>query len=76
MAFREVRRAHKLLFKFDPELDLIEVMVRGQLETIRLSDYRPLAQRMEQASAGVNFMHIEGIDDSAQMCYAGEANVV
>ena len=70
MAFREVRRAHKLLFKFDPELDLIEVMVRGRLETVRLSDYRPLHQRLETASAGVDFMRIEGIDESAQMCYA------
>ena len=72
MAFREVRRAHKLLFRFDPELDLIEIMIRGQLETVRLSDYRPLRQRLETASAGVDFMHIEGIDESAQMCYAGE----
>jgi hypothetical protein len=66
MAFREVYRRHKLLFRFDPDLDLIEVRFRGRLETVRLADYRPLHQRR----AGVDFGRIDGIDEDAQMCYA------
>jgi hypothetical protein len=45
MAWLEVRRQHKLLFRFDPELELIEVKVKGRLEVIQLDDYRPLRRR-------------------------------
>lgn len=43
MAWREVRRRHKLIFRFDPELELIEIVVRGQREVIQLNDYRPVS---------------------------------
>lgn len=45
MAWREVRRRHKLIFRFDPELELIEIVIRGQREEICLDDYRPVTQR-------------------------------
>ncbi|RIK35700.1 MAG: hypothetical protein DCC55_29555 [Chloroflexi bacterium] len=44
MAWREVRRRHKLIFRFDPELELIEIVVRGKREMIQLNDYRPASQ--------------------------------
>ncbi len=69
MAFREVRHRQKLVFKFDPALDLIEVMVRGELVRIALNEYRPMHHR-PQDIGGVNFDHIEGIDEPAQMCYS------
>ncbi len=70
MALREVRHRQKLVFKFDPDLDLIEVIVNGQREVINLDDYRPLHRRRYLAAGGVNFDRIEGIDESAQMCYS------
>lgn len=45
MAWQKVRRRHKLIFRFDPDLDLIEIVIRGQREVISLDDYRPAIQR-------------------------------
>lgn len=67
MAWREVRRNHKLIFRYDPEQELIEVKVHGRLEVIALDDYRPAHRRLLH-SVGVNFAHIDGIDDEERVC--------
>lgn len=54
MAWREVRRRHKLIFRFDPENELIEIVIRGQREVIRLDDYRPAVQRPVEKAQTVN----------------------
>mgnify|MGYP001473440178 CR=1 FL=1 len=46
MAWIAVRRRHKLLFRFDPEEDVIEIVSRGRVELVQLADYRPLANRL------------------------------
>lgn len=46
MAWREVRRGHKLLFRFNPDADEIEIVIRGRVELVRLADYRPLTNRL------------------------------
>jgi hypothetical protein len=51
MAYREIRRNNKLICRFDPEHDLIEIVVRGQRIVIALVEYRPLSQRCKVESA-------------------------
>lgn len=48
MAYREVRRGHKLLFKFDPDTDTVEIVVRGKTFTIPLGNYRPQGHRTRE----------------------------
>lgn len=67
MAWREVRKQNKLLFRFDPERDLIEVRIRGQLQIVCLHDFRPRHHAANQAEA-VNFSYIDGIDVPERAC--------
>lgn len=44
MTYRDVRGPDgRMLFRFDPDRDLIEIRDRGQMYTIDLSQYRPQA---------------------------------
>lgn len=54
MAWREVRRRHKLVFRYEPYQNLIEVKVEGRLEVIRLDDYlpAPLRKALEVVTVG------------------------
>lgn len=36
----EVRRRGKLLFRYDPIRDLVQIVRRGEMEIVDLSDYR------------------------------------
>lgn len=63
MAWREVRRQHKLVFRYEPELELIEVMVRGKLEVIKLEEYRPVAARLKRDMIGVDFGRIDKLGE-------------
>ena len=40
MTYVDVRRHGKLLFRFDPERDLIQIVRRGETETVDLKEYR------------------------------------
>jgi len=42
MSFIDIREPHtnRLLFRYDPERDLIEIQVRGVITVIDLSKYR------------------------------------
>ena len=60
MAFRDVRLSemrNRLVFRFDPEQDLIAIVVQGELVEINLNDYR-LPQRRD--TMGVDFQHVDG----------------
>lgn len=61
MEWREVRaRAfRRLLFRFAPDTDQIEIMVNGQLVVIDLDDYRPPHLRRKLP-----------LENTKQMCYA------
>jgi hypothetical protein len=63
MAWREVRRRHKLIFRFDPDLDLIEIVIRGKRDVIQLNDYRLPNQRPVEQMCEVQTDH-EGIPQS------------
>lgn len=61
MAYREVRireERNKLAFRFDPERDLIEVMVAGQRYEVALEAYRPARDRRRMV--GVDFDYVDG----------------
>lgn len=63
MAFREVRireARNKLVFRFDPERDMIEVVLHGERHYVALGDYRPFAQRRDRDTIGVDFARIAG----------------
>lgn len=69
MAFREVRIRevrNKLVFRFDPERDVIEVLIEGRRVEVALGDYRPLHRGLEHGTMGVNFARVagEGHDNS------------
>lgn len=56
MAYREVRipeLRNRLVFRFDPDRDVIEVMVDRRLVEVWLEEYRPAWQRGEEASPTV-----------------------
>ena len=60
MAFRDVRLSemrNRLVFRFDPEQDLIAIVVQGELVEIDLNDYRP---RQRRDTMGVDFQHVDG----------------
>lgn len=63
MAFRDVRlreMRNRLVFRFDPEQDLIAIVVQGELVEIDLNEYR-LPQRQQNACAiGVDFQRVNG----------------
>ena len=54
---------NRMAFRFDPHSDRIEIMLRGRLVIVNLSDYRPRC-----TSPGVDFDRIEGIDETEQTC--------
>lgn len=54
------KEAGRLLFRYNPELDLVEIKVRGVVEVVSLEDYRPGPRH---GSIGVNFARIEGDDN-------------
>lgn len=63
MAFREVRireARNRLVFRFDPETDTIEILVRGERHLVALAEYRPLQRRQVDGMMGVDFERIEG----------------
>lgn len=64
MAFREVRIRevkNKLAFRFDPERDVVEIMLHGQCYEVALDDYRgPVHHRRISDTMGVDFRRIEG----------------
>lgn len=68
MTMRDIRSRikRKLLFRFDPERELIEVKLPdGHIETVHLDDYRPMHRRRLPSHArltGVNFERIDGDD--------------
>lgn len=55
---RSLREGRKLLFRFDPVRNLIEVKIQGTIEIVRLDDYRPLQQNTHQV--GIDFARIDG----------------
>lgn len=61
----EVRRNHKLIFRYDPERDLIEVKMHGRLEVIALDDYRPAHHRSLRPVAAL--AHIDAIDNNERL---------
>lgn len=63
MRWREVRsrRGNKLLFRYCPETDEIEILTRfGDIEIVRLDDHRPAHQRRFS----------QPIDKKELMCYS------
>jgi len=59
MAFIDIRDEHtnKLLFRFDPQRDLIEIQVRGVKSLIDLSQYRradPAPRQPARESVSLN----------------------
>ena len=68
MAWRDVRRRHKLLFRFDPDSDSIEVIVNGQIEVIQLDDYRPLHRRRKVRQPTVREHKIDIIGQTDHPC--------
>jgi len=59
-AVRVKEAGNALVCRFDPELDRIEIMVKGRLVIIHLDDYRlPGNHRL---SIDVNFDKIDGSD--------------
>ena len=67
--WREVRvreAGNRLVCRFDPRLNRIEVMVRGRLVIVNLDDYRDY--RAASPSVSVDFDRIEGIDETEQTC--------
>lgn len=59
------RAQNKLLFRYHPEFDLIEICVRGQIEVVCLEDYRLPDQRPAPAPKVAQKM---GIDKTEQPC--------
>lgn len=55
------KEAGRLLFRYNPELDLVEIKVRGVVEVVSLEDYRPGPR---PGAIGVDFERIEGEDPS------------
>jgi hypothetical protein len=45
MAWKPVRKGSKLLFKYDPDRDMIEIIVNRKPVLIKLDDYRSLQHR-------------------------------
>lgn len=63
MAFREVRIRevrNKLVFRFDPERDVIELLLDGRRVEVALDDYRPVHHRRTRDILGVDFARIAG----------------
>jgi hypothetical protein len=61
MAFRDVRlreMRNRLVFRYDPDHDVIAIVVQGVLVEINLDDYRPPHQRRK--GTGVDFRRIDG----------------
>lgn len=68
MAFREVRirEAHnRLVFRYDGERNVVEIMIHGQRYEVALDDYQPLHRRRRDGIIGVDFRHIEGEESGA-----------
>lgn len=68
MAFHEVRIRevrNKLVFRFDPERDVIELLIEGRRVEVALDDYRPVHRRRPCAIIGVDFRRIEGEESGA-----------
>lgn len=66
MAFRDVRlkeQGNRLVFRFDPEQDVVAIVVRGELVEINLDEYR-LPHQQRQGIMGVDFRRIEGRDEA------------
>jgi hypothetical protein len=54
------RRGNKLLFRYCPETDEIEIGSRGDCEVVRLDDHRPAHQRKISLS----------VDGTKHLCYS------
>jgi len=66
MAFREVRVpewGNRLVFRYDPVTDRIEVVERRQRVVISLDDHRPQHMRRQMVDVRLNFERIEGDDN-------------
>jgi hypothetical protein len=65
MAFRDVRlkEGNRLVFRFDPEQDVVAIVVRGEMVEINLDEYR-LPHQRRQGMMGVDFRRIEGREES------------
>lgn len=64
MALRDVRArelGNRLLFRYDPETDMIEFVERKRRVLIALDDYRP-PQLRRRGCHGVDFARIEGVE--------------
>lgn len=62
MAFRDVRlreMRNRLVFRFDPEQDLIAIVVQGELVQINLNDYR-LPHERRHDTIGLDFARVDG----------------
>jgi len=62
MAFRDVRlreRRNRLVFRFDPEQDLIAIVVQGELVEIDLNEYR-LPHQVQRDTIGLDFGRVNG----------------
>lgn len=68
MTWRRVYRQHKLVFRFDPILDVIEVMVNGKRELIVLDDYRPPHRRRCYSQPAADPDAQVMIDSSERVC--------
>jgi hypothetical protein len=70
MAWRKIRRQHKLLFRYDPDENLIEIRVRGRIEVIRLDEYRSAQLRQTHpVRVDVHTATMEqGLDDDTESC--------
>lgn len=67
MAYRDVRlreMRNRLAFRFDPERDLIAIVLQGELVEIDLNEYR-LTRARRRDSIGVEFAHVDGEERTA-----------
>lgn len=67
MAYREVRireARNKLVFRYDPDTDQIEIKINGEPYPVDLRAYWPIARRLQCGTIGVDFERIAGEEQS------------
>lgn len=68
MAYREVRireARNKLVFRYDPDCDRVELFINGQRCEVDLRAYWPIARRLQCGTIGVDFEGIAGEEQGA-----------
>lgn len=63
MAYREVRireARNRLVFRYDDERNVVEIMLHGKAYEVQLDNYVALHRRRERDTIGVDFARIAG----------------